>query len=121
MASGVCLLPRSVLHVVERQVDIRLDAQLHARLIDEEVRRIVDTNYARAKQLLEEHEASLHMMAKALIKYETIDESQIKDIMEGREPQPPEDWDDTIDSKSPDDTPKPEVETGKIGGPAPEV
>ena len=34
-------------------------------------------------------------MAEALMKYETIDETQISDIMAGREPQPPEDWDDT--------------------------
>ena len=34
-------------------------------------------------------------MAEALIKYETIDESQLKDIMEGREPTPPADWDET--------------------------
>jgi cell division protease FtsH len=33
-------------------------------------------------------------MAEALIKYETIDDGQIKDIMEGREPRPPEDWED---------------------------
>ena len=36
----------------------------------------------------------LHKMAEALIKYETIDETQIKDIMEGREPKPPAGWDD---------------------------
>ena len=36
-------------------------------------------------------------MAEALIKYETIDETQIKDIMEGRDPKPPADWDDTAD------------------------
>ena len=34
-------------------------------------------------------------MADALMKYETIDEEQIKAIMEGREPPPPEDWDDS--------------------------
>jgi cell division protease FtsH len=34
-------------------------------------------------------------MSEALIKYETIDEEQIKDIMEGRVPRPPRDWDDT--------------------------
>ena len=34
-------------------------------------------------------------MAQALIKYETIDESQIKDIMAGRAPRPPDGWDDT--------------------------
>jgi len=92
-----------------------------AHAIDEEVRRIIDSNYTRAKQMLEKHVENLHAMAKALIKYETIAESQIKDIMEGREPQPPEDWDDTADTTSPDDTPKPESEVGgKIGGPAPE-
>ena len=36
----------------------------------------------------------LHMMAEALLKYETIDATQINDIMAGREPQPPADWDD---------------------------
>jgi cell division protease FtsH len=58
-------------------------------------------------------------MAKALVKYETIDQGQIKDIMEGREPQPPEDWEDMTDSgKGPDET---EAESkGSIGGPASE-
>ncbi|MGI9222936.1 MAG: ATP-dependent zinc metalloprotease FtsH [Woeseiaceae bacterium] len=93
-----------------------------AHAIDEEVRRIIDSNYTRAKQLLNDHLDHLHAMAKALIKYETIAESQIKDIMEGREPQPPEDWDDTVDAPGSDDTPKPKSEvSGKIGGPAPEV
>jgi cell division protease FtsH len=34
-------------------------------------------------------------MAEALVKYETLDESQLRDIMEGRDPKPPQDWDDT--------------------------
>jgi cell division protease FtsH len=34
------------------------------------------------------------MMADALIKYETIDASQIDDIMNGKEPRPPADWSD---------------------------
>jgi cell division protease FtsH len=63
-----------------------------AHAIDEEVRRIIDSNYDRAKTLLEENIEKLHAMAKALVKYETIGEHQIKDIMEGREPRPPEDW-----------------------------
>jgi cell division protease FtsH len=92
-----------------------------AHAIDEEVRRIIDTNYTRAKQLLDDNVEKLHMMAKALVKYETIAESQIRDIMEGREPQPPEDWDDSADSKGPGDSPKTEKgATGTIGGPAPE-
>ena len=92
-----------------------------AHAIDEEVRRIIDTNYSRAKKLLEENLEKLHSMAKALIKYETIDEHQIKDIMAGREPRPPEDWDDSTGSTSKDDQPAPKAEVGgKIGGPAPE-
>jgi len=92
-----------------------------AHAIDEEVRRIIDTNYARAKTLLEENLDKLHMMAEALIKYETIDERQIKDIMAGREPRPPEDWDDSAGSKRGDETPAPTAEAGgQIGGPASE-
>ncbi len=92
-----------------------------AHAIDEEVRRIIDTNYARAKKLLEENLEKLHTMAKALIKYETIDEKQIKDIMAGREPRPPEDWDDTAGTGSRKDEPAPKADvSGKIGGPASE-
>jgi cell division protease FtsH len=67
------------------------DITVHA--IDEEIRRIIDTNYQRSVKILNEKLETLHMMAASLIKYETIDESQIKDIMAGKEPQPPEDWD----------------------------
>ncbi len=61
-------------------------------IIDKEVRAFADRNYDRAKKILEEHEKELHMMADALLKYETIDSSQIDDIMEGREPGPPKGW-----------------------------
>src|SRR5690606_21366877 len=69
------------------------DVTAHA--IDEEIRSLIDRNYRRAKQILENNLDKLHKMAEALIKYETIDEQQIKDIMEGRDPQPPAGWDDT--------------------------
>jgi cell division protease FtsH len=62
-------------------------------LIDEEVRNIIDRNYQRAKRLLTENMEKLHSMAKALIKYETVDIDQIDDIMAGRPPRPPKDWD----------------------------
>ena len=92
-----------------------------AHAIDEEVRKIVDANYAQAKTLLTENLDKLHAMAKALVKYETIGATQIKDIMEGREPQPPEDWEDTPDSSEDQGSPKPEAESkGSIGGPASE-
>ena len=93
-----------------------------AHAIDEEVRRIIDSNYERAENLLDANIDKLHAMAKALVKYETIGVTQIKDIMEGREPQPPEDWDDTIEPTSPDDgsaTAESDT-TGAIGGPASE-
>ena len=64
-----------------------------AHLIDEEIRRVIDANYVRAKGILEANLDNLHRMADALMKYETIDEGQIADIMAGRQPQPPKDWD----------------------------
>ncbi len=65
-----------------------------AHLIDEEVRAIIDRNYERAKKILVENMDKLHLMAEALMKYETIDREQIDAIMEGRMPGPPSDWSD---------------------------
>jgi cell division protease FtsH len=94
-----------------------------AHAIDEEIRRIIDSNYERSKRILDENVDKLHAMASALVKYETIGELQIKDIMDGRDPRPPEDWDDSADPKQPDDgSAKAEASdtAGPIGGPAPE-
>ncbi len=66
-----------------------------AHVIDEEVRRVIDSNYQRAYKIIQTNMDKLQAMSEALIKYETIDEEQIKDIMEGRVPRPPRDWDDT--------------------------
>ncbi len=66
-----------------------------AHVIDVEVRRVIDTAYEHARGILVANRDKLDAMAQALIKYETIDESQIKDIMAGRAPQPPEGWDDS--------------------------
>lgn len=63
-----------------------------AQQIDEEVRAIIDRNYNRAKDILVANTDKLHVMAESLIKYETIDANQIKEIMSGKEPTPPEDW-----------------------------
>lgn len=63
-----------------------------ARQIDEEVRVIIDRNFVRAKKILSEHLDKLHLMAEGLIKYETIDAKQIKEIMSGQAPSPPDDW-----------------------------
>ena len=63
--------------------------------IDDEVRRILDDCYARATKILQDHRKQLDQMAEALMTYETIDASQIDDIMEGREVGKPAGWDDT--------------------------
>jgi cell division protease FtsH len=65
-----------------------------AQAIDSEVRTIIDRNYQRAVEILNEHESVLHLMADALMKYETIDAGQIDTIMKGQEPGPPDDWSD---------------------------
>ncbi|MFB4391448.1 MULTISPECIES: ATP-dependent zinc metalloprotease FtsH [unclassified Pseudomonas] len=64
-----------------------------AKLIDSEVRSIIDQCYATAKQILTDNRDKLDAMAEALMKYETIDADQIDDIMAGREPREPRDWD----------------------------
>ena len=61
-------------------------------IIDTEVRDLIDRNYLRAENILKEKIDILHAMAEALMTYETIDENQIKDMMDGKKPQPPKDW-----------------------------
>ena len=53
-----------------------------AKLIDDEVRKIIDRNYDRARKILEENMDIMHAMKDALMKYETIDAGQIDDLME---------------------------------------
>ncbi len=66
------------------------------KIIDEEVRRILDENYAKAEKILRDNEDILHNMAKALMKYETIDSDQIDDLM-ARRPVRASDYDDDDD------------------------
>ncbi len=92
-----------------------------ARNIDSEVRRIIDECYQRAHDILEEHRGKLDIMAEALMKYETIDAKQIDDIMAGKPPREPADWNDSNppgggDGITTDDTSK--ASEGPIGGPA---
>ncbi|GBE08595.1 MAG TPA: ATP-dependent zinc metalloprotease FtsH [Gammaproteobacteria bacterium] len=60
-----------------------------AELVDKEIRRIVDEQYARARQIIEENKDKMEIMAKALLEWETLDAEQIDDIMAGKDPQPP--------------------------------
>ena len=50
--------------------------------VDQEVRKIIDTNYEKATKLLNDNIDILHAMAKALVEYETIDSGQIDDLMD---------------------------------------
>jgi cell division protease FtsH len=84
--SGEVFLGRQVTQT--KQVS---DETAHA--IDEEVRHVIETNYNRSKGILQERIDRLHAMADALVKYETIDDRQIREIMAGQEPTPPEGWD----------------------------
>ena len=62
------------------------------KIIDEEVRAIIDRTYAAAKKILQENKDKLDLMAQALIKYETIDSKQLKEIMDGKPVSAPEGW-----------------------------
>ncbi|MGB0956084.1 MAG: ATP-dependent metallopeptidase FtsH/Yme1/Tma family protein, partial [Panacagrimonas sp.] len=74
-----------------------------AHSIDEEVKLLIESNYARAQQILEDNMDKLHAMSAALMKYETIDSEQLRRIMAGEPPGDPESWND-------DSTPKPPPE-----------
>lgn len=70
------------------------------RAIDAEIRTLIDKNYDRAKGILEENSDILHSMKDALMKYETIDATQIDDLMARRTVRPPQDWQD-VNSDTP--------------------
>jgi len=69
-------------------------AEETSHTIDEEIRCIIDRNYQRAENILKENMDILHSMAAALMKFETIDKSQIEDLMARRPVKAPEGWDD---------------------------
>ena len=87
--TGEVFLGRSVTQ--HKQVS---DVTAHA--IDEEVRAVIESNYQTARKILVNGKDTLHAMADALMKYETIDEEQLKDIIAGRTPKPPAGWDDSL-------------------------
>ena len=62
-----------------------------ADLIDKEVSRILDEQYDRAKNILEEKRDIVELMTSCLMEYETLDADQIKDVMQGIRPKPPVD------------------------------
>jgi cell division protease FtsH len=95
-----------------------------ASKIDEVVRGILDRAYARSRELLTANLEKLHVMAEALLQYETIDAHQIDDIMAGREPGPPADWTKNATTGATPPPPPPRGDAGstvgKMGDPAPQ-
>ena len=94
-----------------------------AHTIDEEVRAIIDRSYKRAETILKDSLDKLHAMAAALMKYETIDSDQIDDIMAGKKPRVPDDWNEPEPTSGPGgDSKGPESKDNKtdpkIGDPA---
>ena len=73
----------------------RVVSEATAKLIDEEVRKIIDRNYERARQVLTDNMDILHAMKDALMKYETIDVPQIKNLMERKPVGEPAGWNDS--------------------------
>jgi len=57
--------------------------------VDAEIRRILDEQYALARNLIETHRDKIEAMTRALLEWETIDADQINDIMAGNPPRPP--------------------------------
>jgi cell division protease FtsH len=78
--------------------------------VDSEIRRIIDTQYALARKLIEDNQDKMHAMATALLEWETIDADQVDDIMAGKPPRPPKDW-----------TPSANKTNGGSGGATPPV
>ena len=64
------------------------------KLIDDEVRQFIESNYQRAYKLLTDNIDILHAMKEALMKYETIDTDQVDDLMARVEVRAPSDWTD---------------------------
>ena len=57
--------------------------------VDQEIRRIIDEQYALARRLIEDNSDKVEAMAKALLEWETLDSDQLNDIMEGKAPREP--------------------------------
>ncbi|WP_460105830.1 ATP-dependent zinc metalloprotease FtsH [Pseudomonas sp. H2_G10] len=89
-----------------------------AKLIDSEVRSIIDQCYGTVKQILTDNRDKLDAMADALMKYETIDADQIDDIMAGREPREPRDWEGGSGTSGTPPVVQNERPETPIGGPA---
>lgn len=69
-----------------------------AKAIDEEVRRILDYNYNRAKQIIEENRDKMEALARALMEVETMDRETFEEIMNRHYPESPNGTQEKIES-----------------------
>ena len=74
-----------------------------AKTIDEEIRNIIDDTYKQATVILKKNIKRLHKMSEALMKFETIGQLQIEDIMNDKEPRLPDDWENSDESNEDND------------------
>jgi cell division protease FtsH len=81
--------------------------------VDQEIRRIIDEQYALARRLIEENSDKVEAMTKALLEWETLDSDQLNDIMEGKAPRQPK------PSQSSTTPPPPPQKDGTTGAAAP--
>jgi len=88
------------------------------RKVDQEIRRIIDEQYALARKLIEENSDKMHVMAKALLDWETIGMEQMDDIMAGRPPRPPKDLSPPSPGRGPSAPQAPDVAPGQPANPA---
>jgi cell division protease FtsH len=81
-----------------------------AREIDEEIKHIIDAGYKTAQDILFNHRSKLELIASALLEYETLDRSQVEEIIKtGRfTPPPPKPQSETV-LGAPAGTPLPET------------
>ena len=86
-----------------------------ARIIDTEIKQIINRNYERSKKLLQENMDILHAMKDALMKYETIDAHQIDDLMARREVRMPAEYG-QIDSNQPSTAVNTENNSADVAG-----
>ena len=78
-------------------------SDITAKTIDEEIRKIIDETYKHATEILKKNIKRLHKMSEALMKYETIEQLQIEDIMNDKEPRLPDDWENKDNSNEDND------------------
>ena len=70
-------------HSIARQQNLSDETQ---KTVDEEIHRIVDESYERAKKILSENVDDLHIVARGLLEYETLTGEEIKDLLQGKPP-----------------------------------